>query len=93
MWVMPVIGLSAALNGIPVRNRTNFKNWKERIMIVLGCLDLDHAFRLDRPAVLTDGSSNVDRIAYEKRERSNRMCHDHATFYSGILEGRHFRGF
>ncbi|KAF7843869.1 putative L-gulonolactone oxidase 6 [Senna tora] len=62
----PITGLSAALNGILVLNGTNFKNWKERVMIVLGCLDLDHAFRLDRPAALTDGSSNVDRIAYEK---------------------------
>ncbi|KAF7827012.1 Retrovirus-related Pol polyprotein from transposon TNT 1-94 [Senna tora] len=43
-------------------------------MIVFGCLDLDHAFRLDRPTAFTDGSSNVDRIAYEKWERSNCMC-------------------
>ncbi|KAF7822057.1 Retrovirus-related Pol polyprotein from transposon TNT 1-94 [Senna tora] len=43
-----VTGLSAALNGILVLNGTNFKNWKKRVMIVIGCLDLDHAFRLDR---------------------------------------------
>ncbi|KAF7821905.1 F-box protein PP2-A13-like [Senna tora] len=65
-FICPITGLSVALNGIPVLNGTNFKNWKERIMIVLGCLDLDHALRLDHPAALTYGSSNVDRIAYEK---------------------------
>ncbi|KAF7844288.1 Retrovirus-related Pol polyprotein from transposon TNT 1-94 [Senna tora] len=43
-------------------------------MIVLGCLHLDHAFRLERPAALTDTSTNVERTAHEKWERSNRMC-------------------
>ncbi|KAF7807331.1 Retrovirus-related Pol polyprotein from transposon TNT 1-94 [Senna tora] len=59
---------------------------------MLGCLDLDHAFKLDCPAGLTDGNSNVDRIAYEKFERSNRMCvmiMQHSlleSLWGGILE-------
>ncbi|KAF7831905.1 Retrovirus-related Pol polyprotein from transposon TNT 1-94 [Senna tora] len=43
-------------------------------MIVLGCLDLDHAFRLECHAALTNNSISVERTAHEKWERSNRMC-------------------
>jgi len=94
-----VAGLSAALNGIPVLNGTNFKNWKERVMIVLGCLDLDHALRLDRPANLTDSSSTVERLAFEKWERSNRMSvmiMQHSIpepLRGGIPEGTDAKGF
>jgi len=94
-----VAGLSAALNGIPVLNGTNFKNWKERVMIVLGCLDLDHALRLDRPANLTDSSSTVERLAFEKWERSNRMSvmimqnSIPEPLSGGILEGIDAKGF
>ena len=42
-------------------------------MIVLGCMDLDYAFRMDRPALLTSESTADQKIAYEKWERSNRM--------------------
>ncbi|KAF7812818.1 Retrovirus-related Pol polyprotein from transposon TNT 1-94 [Senna tora] len=68
-----ITGLSAALNGIPVLNGTNFKNWKERVMIVLGCLDLDNAFRLDRPAALTDGNSNVSYNTQKEKWSLNEL--------------------
>ena len=94
-----VAGLSVVLNGIPVLNGTNFKNWKERVMIVLGCLDLDHALRLDRPANLTHSSSTVERLAFEKWERSNRMSvmimqnSIPEPLSGGILEGIDAKGF
>ena len=37
--------ISANINSIPVLNGTNFKNWKENVMIVLGCMDLDLVLR------------------------------------------------
>ncbi|PHT35615.1 hypothetical protein CQW23_23315 [Capsicum baccatum] len=61
------------MNNIPVLNNTNFKKWKEDIMIVLGCMDLDYALRFDCPADLNETSSNEQKSAYEKWERSNRM--------------------
>ncbi|KAF7814776.1 uncharacterized protein G2W53_028745 [Senna tora] len=94
-----IASLSITINGIPVLNGTNFKIWKERIMIMLGCLDLDHAFRLERPADLTNTSTSVERIAHEKWERSNRMCLMIMQHYipeslrGGILENIDAKGF
>ena len=55
-------------------NGTNFKNWKENVEIVLGCMDLDLALRVERPASLTDVSTSDQKKDFEKWERSNRMC-------------------
>ncbi|KAK7276201.1 hypothetical protein RIF29_17337 [Crotalaria pallida] len=65
--------ISANINSIPVLNGTNFKNWKENVMIVLGCMDLDLALRDERPTDLTEQSSAEDKKNFEKWERSNRM--------------------
>ena len=58
--------ISANVNNIPVLNGTNFKKWKEHVMIVLGCMDLDYAFRIDCPAPLTNESTVDQKNAYEK---------------------------
>ena len=50
---------SANLNTIPVLTGTNFKSWKENVMIVLDCMDLDLALRKDKPPALTDESSTM----------------------------------
>ncbi|KAJ9671407.1 hypothetical protein PVL29_025215 [Vitis rotundifolia] len=63
----------ANVNNILVLNDTNFKKWKEHIIIVLGCMDLDYALREDRPSDLTNASIAKQRAAMEKWERSNRM--------------------
>ncbi|XP_062088878.1 uncharacterized protein LOC133795442 [Humulus lupulus] len=68
-----VATVSANLNSVPVLNGSNFKDWKENIFIVLGCMDLDLALRMDRPASLTDASTSEQRRIYEKWDRSNRM--------------------
>ncbi|XP_060959366.1 uncharacterized protein LOC133030591 [Cannabis sativa] len=68
-----VASVSANLNSVPVLNGNNFKDWKENIFIVLGCMDLDLALRMDRPASLTDTSTSEQRRIYEKWDRSNRM--------------------
>ena len=65
--------MSANLNSVPVLNGSNFKDWKENILIVLGCMDLDLSLRMDKPASLTDASSPDDRRIYEKWDRSNRL--------------------
>ena len=63
----------ANVNNIPVLNGTNFKKWKEHVIIVLGCMDLDFALREDRPSDLTSASTAEQRSTMEKWERSNRM--------------------
>ncbi|XP_024046630.1 protein FAR1-RELATED SEQUENCE 4-like [Citrus clementina] len=41
--------ISANINSVPVLNGTNFKDWKENMMILLGCMDLDLSFRHPKP--------------------------------------------
>ncbi|KAL2518256.1 hypothetical protein Adt_14503 [Abeliophyllum distichum] len=65
--------ISANINSIPMLNGSNFKDWKENVLIVLGCMDLDLAIRIEKPASLTDASSPDDRRNFEKWEHSNRM--------------------
>ena len=71
--ISAVATVSANLNSVPVLNGNNFKDWKENMMIVLGCMDLDLSLRMDKPASLTDASSADDRRIYEEWDRSNRM--------------------
>ncbi|KAL6322834.1 hypothetical protein AAG906_020834 [Vitis piasezkii] len=65
--------ISANVNSIPMLNGTNFMKWKEHVIIVLGCMDLDFALREDRPSDLTSASTAEQRSTMEKWERSNRM--------------------
>ncbi|KAH7669007.1 TROVE domain-like protein [Dioscorea alata] len=68
---MSVGNVSATLSGFPVFNGTNFKTWKNKVTLVLGCMDLDHPLREPRPAPLIDQSSLEERRVFEMRERSN----------------------
>ncbi|XP_047267381.1 uncharacterized protein LOC124897835 [Capsicum annuum] len=87
------------MNNIAVLNGTNFKKWKEHIMIVLGCMDLDYALRFDHPADLNETSSNEQKSAYEKWEQSNRMSlmmMQHSipeSLRGGITENTDAKGF
>ncbi|RVW67304.1 hypothetical protein CK203_064001 [Vitis vinifera] len=65
--------ISANVNNILVLNGTNFKKWKEHVMIVLGCMDLDYALKKDCLVNFTDASTAEQRAAMEKWERSNRI--------------------
>ena len=43
------VNLSAQVNGILMLNGSNFKIWKENVEIVLDCMELDLALRMERP--------------------------------------------
>ena len=88
LFTASVSTISANINSIPVLNGTNFKDWKENIEIVLGCMDLDLALRTEQPASLTVASSSDDRKNFEKWDRLNRMSL--MIIKRGILEA--FRG-
>ena len=64
----------ANLNSIPELNGSNFKFWKEIILIVLESMDLDYALRVVPPSPYTDKSSSDEIKNSERWERSNRMC-------------------
>ncbi|KAJ9556201.1 hypothetical protein OSB04_010815 [Centaurea solstitialis] len=88
--------VSAQLAGIPTLNGTNYAIWKESVEIVLGCMDLDHALRMER-LISTTENPNTDKI--EKWDRSNRMClmimkrSIPSTFRGSITEGTNAKNF
>ena len=88
LFTASVSTISANINSILVLNGTNFKDWKENIEIVLGCMDLDLALRIEQPASLTDASSPDDKRNFEKWDRSN--CMSLMIIKRGIPEA--FRG-
>ncbi|KAH9667906.1 hypothetical protein KPL70_021226 [Citrus sinensis] len=58
---------------IPFLSGDNFNEWKEKILLTLGCTDLDLAFRVDEPPVPTELSTPQEKASYERWERSNRL--------------------
>ena len=70
-------------------NGSNFKIWKENVEIVLGCMELDLALRMERA---TSTSNNLNESNIEKWERSNRLsimlmkCSIPEAFWGSINE-------
>jgi len=58
---------------IPTLSGDNYKIWKDKVLLALGCMDLDLALRTDEPPLPVAESSQVDRALYERWERSNRL--------------------
>ncbi|XP_022853742.1 uncharacterized protein LOC111375173, partial [Olea europaea var. sylvestris] len=65
--------ISANVNSILMLNGTNFKDWKENILIALGCMDLDLALWIEEPTPLTKESSPDEKENFEKWDCSNRI--------------------
>ncbi|RDY02216.1 hypothetical protein CR513_14362, partial [Mucuna pruriens] len=66
-----VVNISAQINSIPMLNGMNFKVWKEVVVIVLDCMDLYLAFRVEKTILTLD---NLQEAKIKKWKRSNRMC-------------------
>lgn len=53
---------------------TNYLDWKDSVLLDLGCMDLDLALRVDEPQKPADNSTDRDaRDHYNQWERSNRL--------------------
>lgn len=63
--VIPTSFLSSETSHVPFLSGDNFADWKDKLMLTLGCMDLDLAFRVDEPPVPTDESTPAMRVAYE----------------------------
>ena len=57
---------SANINFILILNGTNFKDWKENVLIVLSCMDLDLALQTDQLPSLTTDSSTESKKEFER---------------------------
>ncbi|RVW43523.1 Retrovirus-related Pol polyprotein from transposon TNT 1-94 [Vitis vinifera] len=79
MWVaacMALLGMKQSTGWRKIRmvlelKGDNFKIWKERILLQLGCMDIDYAIRKDEPHKITDTSTPDEILLYECWEKSN----------------------
>ncbi|KAM7488859.1 hypothetical protein LguiB_026343 [Lonicera macranthoides] len=71
--LMSTTSISANMSNVPMLNGTNFKDWKENILIILGCMDIDLALRMPKPNDLTEQSTPEEIAYFEKWDRSNRL--------------------
>ncbi|RVX07084.1 hypothetical protein CK203_030565 [Vitis vinifera] len=57
---------------IPEFKGNNYKVSKKRILLHLGCMDIDYAIRKDKPTI-TDTNTTTEKALYEQWERSNHL--------------------
>ena len=53
---------------IPSLNGDNYFDWNEKILLTLGCMDLDLALRVDEPLVPMESSTQTEKPSYEHWE-------------------------
>ncbi|XP_052183041.1 uncharacterized protein LOC127795424 [Diospyros lotus] len=67
------VNLSDMKCDVPDLNSDNYKEWKDRILLQLGCMDFDYAIRKSEPPAVNPTSSKAQIAEHEKWERSNRL--------------------
>ncbi|KAG6517693.1 hypothetical protein ZIOFF_021090 [Zingiber officinale] len=70
---MNAASITSQIASIETLTGSNFKKWNEQIYLILGVMDLDYALRVDKPIPLSNTSTQDEKSAYEKWERSNRL--------------------
>ena len=59
--------------GIPKLRSDNYKIWKERVLLHLGCMDVDYAIKKKEPSVITETNTSDAVDLCEKWETSNHL--------------------
>ncbi|XP_057468142.1 uncharacterized protein LOC130757397 [Actinidia eriantha] len=71
--VIPTTFLNSESFRVPFLSGDNYSDWKDEILLTLGCMDLDLALRVDEPPILTETSEQTEVAAYERWERTNSL--------------------
>ncbi|XP_075111914.1 uncharacterized protein LOC142182024 [Nicotiana tabacum] len=58
---------------IPILSSDNYTEWKEKVLLTLGCSDMDLALRVEEQPIPKESSTPEDKAKYERWERSNRL--------------------
>ncbi|XP_070050775.1 uncharacterized protein [Nicotiana tomentosiformis] len=58
---------------IPMLSGDNYAEWKEKVLLTLGCSDLDLALRVDKPPIPMKSSTPAAKGNYERWELFNRL--------------------
>ena len=62
--VFPQTSITDIRRDVPKLNGDNYKVWKERILLYLGCMDIDYTIRKDRP-ILIDTSTPTELALHD----------------------------
>ncbi|XP_071904268.1 uncharacterized protein [Coffea arabica] len=81
------------INNISMLNGTNFKFWKENLLIVLGIMDLNLALRDDSPPPLTDQSTSDEKRNNERYSERSRGYKFYDPTTKSIFEAGNARFF
>ena len=54
--------------GIPKLRSDNYKIWKERVLLHLGCMDVDYAIKKKEPSVITETHHKIPSTTLIPRE-------------------------
>ena len=60
----PISLLSLGMS-VPIFNGLNFSDWSKQVQFHLRVLDLDLALHVEKPATITDASSNEEKTHYK----------------------------
>jgi gag-polypeptide of LTR copia-type len=69
-----ITDLTAGINNIPMLTGSNYKEWKDTLEIILGCLDLDITLQQAKPPVPAPESPDNVQNAHARWMRSNHLC-------------------
>lgn len=58
---------------VPILSGDNYADWKDQILLTLGCMDLDLVLRETEPNTLTDKSTTEEKATFDRWQRSNRL--------------------
>ncbi|RVW97572.1 Retrovirus-related Pol polyprotein from transposon TNT 1-94 [Vitis vinifera] len=73
MFYIVLPSISDIRSEVPELRGDNFKIWKERILLQLGCMDIDYAIRKDEPHKIIDTNTPEEILLYELWEKSNHL--------------------
>ena len=74
IYVFAAISLHSHASAITVFNVLNFSEWCEQVNFHLGVLDFDLALLEEKPADVTDTSSEAEKLNHKAWDISNILC-------------------
>ena len=74
IYIFAAVFLYSHASVVTIFNGLNFSEWREQVNFHLGVLDLDLALLEEKPADITDTSSEAEKSKYKAWDRSNILC-------------------
>ena len=73
IYIFAAVSLHSHVFAVIIFNGLNFSEWHEQVNFHLGVFDLDLALLEEKPADITDTSSEAEKSKHKICDRSNRL--------------------